>query len=278
MTDKTKMDFDESKSYGLAKHRLISSTIFIVVIIGSMIFDKDPTPPICFGLIAMLAIYLFLPFTYKLIVSDEAISSINLFGTRTLEWGEVAEIGFKNGNLFLSNRDGDIKVTVNNQINDYPNVIKFIKQQRPELWHLDDINSFHQDYVQSVFSSLIGLGTLIAGFVMLFNDDLTTDIVIPMLLIFGTSAAFILSGLLRIRKLSLDGDILVVQYLFWKRQIHVKEVWSVNLEQNYEKNVVTYPVHIRVSDQKDIVIEKTKEGNPLLVNAIEKWMQKYKGK
>ncbi|HSO12414.1 MAG TPA: hypothetical protein VLT51_08565 [Anaerolineales bacterium] len=68
-----------------------------------------------------------------------------------------------------------------------------------------------------------------------------------------------------------------MQHLIWKRQFHVNEVWSVTLEQKYGKNVVTYPVHIRVRDKKDIVIEKAKEGNPILVNVLETWMKKYKG-
>ena len=58
----------------------------------------------------------------------------------------------------------------------------------------------------------------------------------------------------------------------------MKDVWSVSLEKQYGKNVVTYPVHIRIRDRQDVVIEKAKEGNPILVNALEMWMSKYKGK
>lgn len=278
MTDQEVIKFDEPKSYGVSKYRLTYSVAVIALIVGSMIFNKEPIPPICFGLVAILAIYLFLPFVYRLIVSDEAISSINLFGARTLEWNEVAEIGIKNGHLVLSNRDNDIKVTVNQQIEGYPEVIEFIKQQLRNLWNLDDIKIFHQSYLEQTFSGLIGLAIPVLGVWIIFQEGFTRQTGFVLVLTILFSAFLVIPSLFHIRQLSIDGDVLVVQHLIWKRQLHVNEVWSVTLEQKYGKNVVTYPVHIRVKDKKDIVVEKAKEGNPILVNAIESWMKKYKEK
>lgn len=277
MTEKDKISFDEPRTYGIAKYRLYYSITVILVIVGTTIYEKIPTPPICFAPMVLLAAYLFLPFTYKLIVSDGAISSMNLLGTRTLEWNEVAEIGIKRGNLILSNRDGDVRVTVNQQIDDYAEVIKFIKQQRPYLWTLDDIQTFHQKYLEKSFTALVGLAMPLVVIWVLFRDGFTkeTGIVLVGSILF--SAVLVIPSLFHIRKLSLEGEILVLQYLIWKRQFNVKDVWSVSVEQKYGKNIVVYPVHIRVRDKKDIVVEAVKEGNPLLVNAIEMWMKKYKG-
>lgn len=278
MMQEEKGSYDEPKTFGIAKYRLYYSAIVMVVITGTMIFDKEPTPIICFAPVALLAAYLFLPFTYRLIVSDEAISSINLFGVRTLEWNEVAEIGIKHGNLLLYNRDGDVKVTVNQQIDDYPEVIKFIRQQCRNLWKLDDIQTFHQSHLESSFTTLVGLGIPVIGIWVLIQEGFTKQSGFVLVGTILFSAILVVPSLLYIRKLSLDGEFLVVQHLIWKSQFHVKDVWSVGLEQKYGKNIVTYPVHIRIRNRKDIVVEKVKEGNPILVNAIETWMKKYKGK
>ena len=278
MTKKEKIIFDEPKTFTIAKYRFFYSIIVLIVIVGTLIFQKEPPPPICIGSVALLAMYLFLPFTYKLIVSDEAISSINLLGIKTLKWNQVAEIALKNGNLLLNNRDGDMKVTVNQQIDDYPEVLKFIKQQRPELWKLDDIHTFHQNYLERAFSVFMGFVVLVMGIWAIMENGWTSEMIVPLLFIFSMSMFLIFYGLMRIRKLSLDEDKLVVTYLIWERQIHVSEVWSVSLEQQYGKNIITYPIHIRIRDKKDIVVEKVKEGNPILVNAIELWMERYKGK
>ena len=277
MTEDDGISFDEPRTYGIAKYRLYYSVIVILVIAGTIIYEKIPTPPICYAPMGLLVAYLFHPFTYKLIVSDEAISSISLLGTRNLEWNEVAEIGIVRGNLILSNRDGDVRVTINQQIDDYFEVIRFIKQQRPHLWTLDDIQTFHQKYLEKAFTALFGLGMPLVVIWVLFRDGFTkeTGIVLVGAMIF--SAYLIIPNLFHIRRLSIEGDTLVVQYLIWKQQFHVNEVWSVTLEQNYGKNIVTHPVHIRVRDKRDIVVEKAKEGNPILVNAIESWMKKYKG-
>lgn len=76
----------------------------------------------------------------------------------------------------------------------------------------------------------------------------------------------------------MDGDILVIKQLIGEHQFHVSEVLSVSMEQKFGKNVVTYPVRIRIKNKKDIVIEKAKEGNSILVNALEMCMNKYNGK
>jgi hypothetical protein len=278
MTKEKTSSFDEPKTYTIAKFRLLYSIIVVVGIVGVMIFDKTRTPMICFGLVALFAIYLFLPFTYRLIISDEAISSINLFGAKTLEWNEIGEIKIKNGNVLLSNRDGDVKITVNQQIDDYSEAIKFIQQQRPELWLVDDINTFHQNSLESMLSVFIGFGILMAGVQALLKDGFTSDSLLPVVFFIGMSIFLVINGLFGIHKLSFEQDTLIVYYLVWKRQFLVQNILSVGLEQEYGKNTVTYPVHIKIKGKKDIVVKNIKEGNPIFVSAAEAWMKKYKGK
>jgi hypothetical protein len=180
--------------------------------------------------------------------------------------------------LFLSNKDGDIKVNVNQQIDGYSDVIRFIKQQRPELWRINDVNTFHQNFAESLVSVLMGFGIFLGGGWAIFKNDVTVDDVLPVLFVLGISVFLAFTGFSKTLKLSLDEDTLVLHHLVWKREFHITDILSVGLEQQYAKNAVLYPVHIKVRGKKDIVIEKVKEGNPMLVNAIELWMNKYKGK
>ena len=83
---------------------------------------------------------------------------------------------------------------------------------------------------------------------------------------------------IKIREITFDMDYLVAKYLAWKRRIHVSEIVSVALEQKMGKNEVSYPVHIKLRSGKQLVVEKVKEGNPTLLNAIETWMETHKGK
>jgi hypothetical protein len=71
---------------------------------------------------------------------------------------------------------------------------------------------------------------------------------------------------------------LIAKYIVGERQIHVSEIKSVGLEQKMGKNEISYPVHIQLRNGKRLVLEKVQEGNPMLVNTIENWMNKHKGK
>jgi hypothetical protein len=278
MTNKEKLSFDEPKTYGIAKFRLFYSILSIIVIVGIMIFSKEPVPPICFGLVAMFAVYLFLPFAYKLIISDQAISSISVLGTRTLEWSEVAEIKNKNGNLILINRDGDVKVTVNQQIDGYPDVIRSIKQQRPELWKLDGIKTFHQNIIQSTLLGIMGLPIIYATIAFSLENGFSLSQDLPSTLFGLFIGAILLWQGVRIREITFDADFLVAKYIAWEQRFHVNDIQSASLEQRHGKNEVSYPVHIKLKNGKQLVIEKAKEGNPLLASAVETWMKKYTGK
>lgn len=276
MMDKEKTIFDEPQVFGLAKYRLIYSVIIILVITGGMLFNDKRPPIICFVPILLLAAYLFLPFTYKLIVSDEAISSIDLFSTKTLEWNDIAEIGLHNGSPLLSNRDGVIKIKINQQIDGYPEVLKFVKLKRPDLWKLDNIQIFHQTNLESLISIFLGMAMLVATGWALIENGMSKETGLLVLLFLIFSAFLIVPGLIKARKLSLEGETLVVSYLVWERRIHVHDVWSVGLEQEFGKNFISHAVHIRLKSGADIIVHKVKEGNPFLVNAVELWLKKYK--
>jgi hypothetical protein len=272
-------DFDEPKSYGIAKARLyynIFAILFIVV--GVFIVDRTPFTAVCLVPLAGLVLYSFLPFTYKLIVSNEAISSINLLGAKTLEWNEIAEVATKKNGLLLINRDGDEKVFINQQIDDYPVVIGFIQRQRPELWKQNDIRVFHQNIIEATFSGILAFPIIYIAIAMSLENGFSFIQDVLAILIGLLIGGVLLWQGVKIREISFDMDYLVAKYIAWERRVHVSEISSVTLEQRLGKNEISYPVHIKLENGKQLVLEKVKEGNPILLNAMEKWMEIHKGK
>lgn len=267
--------FSEPQVFRLAKNRLTYS-ITAIVIIAIISFLEFKNLLVWLFFLFPIALYLFVPFVYRLIVSDEAISSINLFGTKTLEWIEVAEIKPKSGGIVLINIDSDIKVFINPQIEDYPEVVKFIQQKRPELWKLQETTEFHQNILQNIFMLVVGAGPLVMIGAVVIREGLSKDGIVPVLGVFAFCAFAIWSGTSKIRMLSLEENILTVKYLFWRRQFHMNEVESVSLEQEMNKNQINYFVHIKLKDGNQIVLERVNEGNPILVNVLENWLKRYK--
>ncbi|MBK9924652.1 MAG: hypothetical protein IPP66_05095 [Anaerolineales bacterium] len=225
MTEEEHLNFDEPKSYSLAKARLYYAVFAVLFIFGGLIFEKVPFTPICFAPLAGLAIYLFLPFTYKLIVSDEAISSINLLGAKTLGWNEIAEVTTKKGGLLLANQDGDVKVFVNQQIDDYLVVIRFIQRQRPDLWKLDDAKTFHQNIIEATIFGILGLPIIYITIAVSFENGFSfSDDMLTVLLGSLMGGVLIWQGI-KIREITFDMDYLVAKYLVWERRVHVSEIF-----------------------------------------------------
>jgi hypothetical protein len=139
-------------------------------------------------------------------------------------------------------------------------------------------NYGHQNIFEATFLGAMGLLIIFGTITFSLKDEFS----------FGQDAPTILFGLfigcvliwqgIKIREITFDMDYLVVKYIAGERRFRVNDIQSVSLEQRMGKNEISYPVHIKLTDGKQLVIEKAKEGNPILVNAIETWMKTYKGK
>ncbi len=265
----------EPQVYGLAKNRLIYSVVAIVVI-AFVSFLEFNNYLAWFIFVIAFAFYLFIPFVYRLVVSDEAISSIHLLSTQTMEWFEIVEIYPKNSGIVLVNIDTDNNVFINSQIEDYPEVVKIIQQKRPDLWKLQDTSEFHQNIIESIFMLTIGTGLLFMIGLMVFQEGFSKDGVVLVLGMLAICAFITWTGLSKIRGISLEGNILIVKYIFWNQQFHVDEIKSVGLEQEVNKTQVNYSVHIKLKNGSQVVLQKVKEGNVILINALENWLKKYK--
>jgi hypothetical protein len=244
--------------------------------VGAIIFESKNFQLFCFIPLGLFVLYLFVPFLYKLVVSNEAISSVNYFRTQTLAWNEIAGIKPKSGGTLLTNNDDDIKVYVNSQIDGYPEVIKLLQEKCPNLWILQETTVFHQSILESLFLVVIGFGFMFFMISSMIDKGFSIQKDYLFLAVLGVCLIVVWKGFSQIRELSFDNDLLVIKHLGWKNRFHVSEVRSVGLEQQMNKNEILYPVHIRLKNGKQVILEKVKEGNPILLSALEQWLENYK--
>ena len=267
------MDLDEPRVYKISKNKLTYSILIIFLVAAGSFSDYKEFFVGWLVFLSLFALFLFVPFVYKLIVSDEAISSINLFRTQTLEWNEISEIQFKSGGILLKNSDDSIKVLVKSQIDDFPEVVKLIQYKRSHLWKSHLITEFHQRVLENVLVFVMGLAFILFTLQTFFVDGFSKNDIFPVLGMMAFFAFLVWFGVSKIHKVFIDGDTLIVKYLFWNRKYHVSKIASINLQQKMEKNLVRYPVYIYLKNGKKIVLESTKEGNPILLNALEQWLE-----
>lgn len=269
-------NLDEPRVYKMAKDKLIYSIMAIILVTFGLFLDVKRFDLGYLIVLGLIAIFLFFPFTYKLLISNEAISSINLFRIKTLEWNEISEIQFKSGGILLKNSDDSIKVLVKSQVDGFPEIVKLIQHKRSHVWNSQSITEFHQGILENLLILIFGLTLAVLVLRTFFIDGLSKD---DAVLILGTIVMVsfaIWFGVSKIRKISIDDDSLIVKYLLWNRKYHSSEIISVSLEQKMEKNLVKYPVYIYLESGKKIVLEKVKEGNPVLLSSLEQWLGVHK--
>jgi hypothetical protein len=268
--------FTEPRVYGVAKNKSIYAIVTVVFIAFITLLDIKEFSSVWLFFLIPLLLYLFIPFLYKLIISDETISSINFFRKQSLGWNEITEIRPNNGGISLINTDGDIKVFINSQIDGYPEVVKLVQQKRSDLWKFLDVLEFHQNIIENIILLIMGVGFFILMGSILFQNGVSSDGIIPSLIVLAIGVFLIWKGSAKIHRVSLENEMLVIKYIFWKRQFHVNEVESVSMERGLGKNEILYPVYIKLKNGKQVILQKVKEGNPILLNALENWFVKYK--
>ena len=266
---------EEPQVYKLARNKLIYSIVAIIFIATASFLETKKISLGWLVFLVLLVIYLFIPFLYRLIVSNEAISSINYFRAQTLEWSEINEIRLKRNGIMLFNADDSIKVFIDSQIDGYPGIVKLLQQKRPELWKLQETTEFHQSIFESTLLLVIGIGIFLFAIYSIVKNKLSNDVIV-LILLAAVSAYLVWGGLSRIRKVSIDNDSLLVKYLLWERIIHAGDIQSIALEQQMNKNKINYFAHVRLKNGKEIVLENIKEGNPIFVSTIEQWLENNK--
>ena len=270
-------EFDKLHVYRLSKNRLVYFLIAILVFAIMLFLDVNGFFWERLVLFSLVSLVLFIPFTYKLTISEESISSRNLFRTQVLRWSEITEFRSKSGGVILANSDRTVNVIVKAQIENYPDVIKIIQQNSPNLWALQNKAEFHQSILESVFMLIIGMGAVYFVVFSIFSKGFFQDDLLATFVTLVVSIYIIWLGLSRVSKLIVEGDTLVVKYLLWEKQYHVSEIEAVALEQKMVKGHVRYPVHIKLGSGKQVIIDKSREGNPILLSAIEEWLNTHKG-
>jgi len=256
--------------YRLPKSRFIYSVAILIAIAGMSFWGA--TPQFLIGRLIFLTVVaanLFIPFRYRLVVSDKVISSIDGLTEQTLMWDEVAEIiPERDGVFLLPDQQSDIGIYINSQIESYSEVIGCARQKRPDLLKFEDITEFHQSNIESLFLLVVGACLMFRLGGTFLRNALVNGNITQLLLLLALSALIIWKSISKIHSLSLLDDTLIIRYFFWHQAFKVNEIELVELEQQMEEEPPSDFVHIRLKNETEIVLDKVLEGNSVLVSVI----------
>ena len=234
---------------------LASLGIFLVVVIPMMIFNL----------------------TQQTIVSEDEISSQNIFGLKTLRWSEINRVSGRGNAIKLHNADGDVTVSLSPRLPGYEEVIEVIGKKRVDLFNAQDYSVMTRGLgglLSTILAVLFLCGAVLGlGAIIYESSASITEIIIPLLIV----GVMILVGfgmtLSRPTSLTLNGNSLKIKYLFGQKNLSADEIQNVNFAYRQTRNGKIYFIALYLGGSKSVRISGIGPSLPIVYLVLKNWQQ-----
>ena len=86
-------------------------------------------------------------------ISNDEIVTGSLLGSRSLRWTEISRVSMRGQSLRLHNRDEDVTLSLDSQLDGYPEILDIIFNKRPDLFEIEN-----NVITRSVWGSIVAIG------------------------------------------------------------------------------------------------------------------------
>ncbi len=272
---------NEPRVYKNSPAILVVIVVLFLVLIGGIVLgtggEDMPFLFIMGGFGVFIFSLIFVANSAKVVITDEDITTQNLFGTKNLRWTEIARVSGSGYGIKLHNQDGDVTLSPNSQLPKYEEIIDFIGSKRPDLFspqEYSEINRGWQFFLQIVLIFFI-FGGILIGFVLgLLNSRDTSLLNFVPLAIFGVLfTIYLLTTLFAPGGLILDGNSLTVKYLFNGKALLANEISFIQLGYNQTRNGKQYFVALHLTNRKAIRLSGLGLSLPITYLVLKNWHQ-----
>jgi hypothetical protein len=218
-----------------------------------------------FGLILLIVLF---AMTSKTIISEDEISTQNLLGTKTLRWSEINQISGRGYRIKLQDIDRGITVSPSSQLPGYPEVLEWIGRQRPDLFNPQQYNELSKSWLQTLFPAVFGLLFMGAGLFVYIQDG---DTLLPFVVFIVIGLVFIAMTLIPPQVVSIQGNSLVIGYLFQQKTLSASEIASIDLRYTQTRNGKRYFTSLNLVNGKVIHISGLGPSLPVTYLVLKNW-------
>jgi hypothetical protein len=221
-----------------------------------------------FGTLVLFSLY---SLSSTTTISEAGISSKRLWITKSLGWGEISRVSGSGYGIKLHNYDGDVTVSPSSQLRGYEEVIEIIGQKRPDLFASQEYQEMTRNWWSAIWVAVVALGLL--GFAAL-NFSESSD---------GWLMGFIsaITGLVIVgfvvsspQTLMLQGDTLVLRYLFHEKTYRAREILSIQMGHQSSRNGRTYFVRLGLENGSSVRLSGMKVSVPILYLVLKEWQRR----
>ena len=216
--------------------------------------------------------------TLKTIISDSEISTQSLLGVKSLRWTEISRVSGSGNGIKLHNFDGDVTLAPSTQLPGYEEIVETIGSKRPDLFdplEYKEIKKSWPAWATIVIFAIFFIG-MILGFIFAFIN--TPNSSAALFLPAGMSSILLIVFLGVIlsapQAVTLNGNSLLLTYLFKEKTVLADEVSSVSLSFIQTRNGKNYFVQLNQRNKKTLKISSLGPGLPILYLVLKNWHAK----
>jgi ABC-type antimicrobial peptide transport system permease subunit len=218
-----------------------------------------------FGVIFLIAIF---SMTSKATISEDEISAQNLLGTKTLRWSEINHVSGRGSGIKLHDFDRGMTVAPNPQLPGYPEIVEWIGVKRPDLFSPQAYSQLSKSWFQRIFQVLFGLLLVGIGFFGYMQDS---DTFFPFLIFALMGIIFSGAALASPQSITLQGNSMMIGYLFKQKTLSADEISSVDLRYTQTRNGKRYFATINLVNSKTIRISGFGPNLPVVYLVLKNW-------
>ena len=229
---------------------------------------------LAFGIIFLVAM---LSLTSKTIISDEEISTQNLLGTKTLRWSEINQVSGWGHAIKLRDMDRNLTVAPSPQLPGYPEVIEWIGIKRPDLFSPMEYAEMSKSWAATAAFPIAGLAMLGLGAFLYTQTQSNGDTFFPVIFLVFVGLGFLIATFTSIQAVSIEGNSIVIGYLFNQKTLLADEIASVNLSYTQTRNGKNYFVALYLTNKKTVRLSGLRPNLPVVYLVLKNWHRKNTG-
>lgn len=224
-----------------------------------------------FGLIGFVSL---LQFFMKITISDEEISSQTILGTKTLRWSEISRVSGRGYGIKLHNFDEDVTIAPSPQLPGYEEIVEWIGTKRPDLFNPLEYSEMKRGWgfiFGLLVLGLVGVG-IVGVFIMQGLSSPDSAVVLAPLLVFGVMVLVFFWMILSVpQSLTLEGNSLILKYLFNTKTLRADEIASVFFGYTRTRNGKQYYISLQLTNRRQVRVSGLGLSMPVAYHVLKNW-------
>jgi len=206
-------------------------------------------------------------------ISNEGITTYRLLSSKSLKWSEIGHVSTRGQSLKLHDRDENITLSLDSQLEGYIEILDVIFKKRPDLFDVGENNIMSCGLLNNI--TVVGFGLLVIAasvFLYLVAEEVLETMGALILFVIGSYT--IVNWFLGSRGIALESRSLLVMYLFKEISYSVDDISSVSLEKRRMNDGYVYFVRINLKSGRPFRLSTFKQGHILTYQILKRWHEK----